>query len=60
MNGKKVGVLAARPNQTIPPPQRKDLDVIIARRGGFGPDANLTPNPRTTHSRPKAETRGVC
>jgi hypothetical protein len=31
-----------------------------AKRGGLGPDANLTPNPRTTHSRPKAEIREVC
>jgi hypothetical protein len=30
-----------------------------AKRGGFGPDANLTPNPRIEHS-PQPEVQGVC
>jgi hypothetical protein len=30
-----------------------------AKRGGSGPDANLTPDPRTTH-KPEPKIQGVC
>jgi hypothetical protein len=47
------------PARSNSPRKRKDRDVIIAKRGGTGPAAKQTPDPRTTHS-PKAIVQVVC
>ena len=34
--------------------------VIIQKRGGTGPDANLNPVPRKTHNQPQPKVEVVC